>query len=372
MAGAMRKKKTKQTKSRDLSQQTDIRANTPIVDINAGTSISNEIFEIKWEPNSEVTEEYYCGTSVEKPAKSATPKRRGKKRRREANHESILVRKQAKRARNLKRYTANVAECPEYRGCYVSPIRKTKRSDAEINIIDSNPSMGSSSNADNSKKPETRQSNNGEAVGTHSIEESCKPNQSPESDLLQSHNQKHIEEKSQEITSKRHMKYAAFKNCSYDEIQDCTLKELYLRTQEVGKKRKCGMCPYVTSDSSHMYRHLRIHTNEKPFKCAHCSYATTQGTALKSHIRIHSGEKPYKCGHCSYASAESCHLRRHMRTHTGEKRYKCDHCSYATTQNCALKRHVRTHNGERTFKCSQCGNAFYDQSNLKRHMRYHS
>lgn len=36
--------------------------------------------------------------------------------------------------------------------------------------------------------------------------------------------------------------------------------------------------------------------------CNHCDFTTAISSHLKRHIRIHTGHKPYQCPHCSYAS----------------------------------------------------------------------
>ncbi|KAL3210226.1 hypothetical protein MRX96_037309 [Rhipicephalus microplus] len=59
--------------------------------------------------------------------------------------------------------------------------------------------------------------------------------------------------------------------------------------------------------------------SRRRYKCRVCAYTTTAVSHLERHIRKHTGERPYQCDHCSKTFKQQCHLVRHFKTlHTGE------------------------------------------------------
>lgn len=65
----------------------------------------------------------------------------------------------------------------------------------------------------------------------------------------------------------------------------CTNAE---KTRNGGKKGlSCPFCPYSSIYTTHVRKHIRVHTKERPFRCNVCSRAFSQKENLVKHTRTH-------------------------------------------------------------------------------------
>ena len=74
------------------------------------------------------------------------------------------------------------------------------------------------------------------------------------------------------------------------------------------KLYNCEFCEYTSNNQHHVFRHRRIHTQERPFKCDLCFYSSTQKTNLIRHKNVHS------CGMCEFRSGDKFVLQRHRQS----------------------------------------------------------
>lgn len=64
------------------------------------------------------------------------------------------------------------------------------------------------------------------------------------------------------------------------------------------KKYSCSECGKSFSKSSHLNRHIKIHSKEKPYPCTLCDKQYCRQDQLITHLNKHSGVKPNVCNIC--------------------------------------------------------------------------
>ena len=95
------------------------------------------------------------------------------------------------------------------------------------------------------------------------------------------------------------------------------------------KDFRCKTCGKVFKKSFDLYRHARVHNNERPYKCKLCSKTFKLKCVLETHLRTHmknSARNPC-CSICRKKFSCESSLNVHMRIHTGYKPFKCEECS---------------------------------------------
>ncbi|XP_004363501.2 hypothetical protein CAOG_03773 [Capsaspora owczarzaki ATCC 30864] len=124
---------------------------------------------------------------------------------------------------------------------------------------------------------------------------------------------------------------------------------------------------------THLLRHQRTHSGDKPFKCtvAGCEWAYVNNYHLKRHMQTHNRELPYKCTFdgCSETFAKHSQLRTHMFVHTNVLPFACPEagCDMAFLKACELRKHARRHST--SYACADCEAHFSKWSDYVAHRK---
>ena len=82
-------------------------------------------------------------------------------------------------------------------------------------------------------------------------------------------------------------------------------------------------------------------------------------------------KRRFQCIYCGSTFIRSTHLRRHMRLHTGAKPYACGICRKRFSRSDYRLAHEQTHRTDKVHKCCVCGKVYHDLVGFTYHCHSH-
>ena len=82
-------------------------------------------------------------------------------------------------------------------------------------------------------------------------------------------------------------------------------------------------------------------------------------------------KRRFQCIYCGSKFIRSTHLQRHLRIHTGDKPYVCHICRRRFSRSDYKAAHVLSHRREKTHRCYVCGKAYHDLTTFTNHCYSH-
>lgn len=101
-------------------------------------------------------------------------------------------------------------------------------------------------------------------------------------------------------------------------------------------------------------------------------FATDEGINSEEEYKIDLKKKRrFQCIYCGNKFIRSTHLNRHLRIHTGAKPYFCSVCRRRFSRSDCMLAHFYQHRNDKVHYCCVCGEAYYDLERFANHCRSH-
>ncbi|XP_072840092.2 uncharacterized protein LOC110080981 isoform X2 [Pogona vitticeps] len=115
-----------------------------------------------------------------------------------------------------------------------------------------------------------------------------------------------------------------------------------------------------------------LKNGSRHYRCPECGREFSNSSNMWKHLRIHKGEKPYGCHVCGKSFSDPSNFTKHQQqSHSGERHYQCSLCPKAYFLKSSLENHFRHHRGIRAFACLECESSFFSRAELLKHMNVH-
>ena len=103
---------------------------------------------------------------------------------------------------------------------------------------------------------------------------------------------------------------------------------------------------------------------KRRYRCVYCGYKFIRFTHLRRHMRIHTGDKPYSCEICRKRFARSDYKLAHSQSHYSEKLHCCCICGYVESDMESFIKHCRLHDEDEYIR-EAMGKDIYKANNGK-------
>ncbi|XP_065095693.1 zinc finger protein 345-like [Ochlerotatus camptorhynchus] len=160
----------------------------------------------------------------------------------------------------------------------------------------------------------------------------------------------------------------------------------HVRQKHASNKPTCKICGNTFTTQATLFRHMLVHTNEKPYVCSNCGAPFRRLFDLKNHVqKVHEGKNPHICVECNqefnsyetlYYHKRYVHLKKaRPKTKSQQVQLKCKLCDEINWNTSDLQQHISISHADESypyFQCSQCPRKFINKQSLYSHKALHT